>query len=68
MATFGEEQLQCPCLSDPFMRGRGCWWSRGIWTHFINCAQSDIFKGKPPMGVLFIHGALSMWNYVFLIF
>lgn len=42
---FGEEQ--CPCHADPFVQGGGQW-SRGIWTHFINRAESVNFKENHP--------------------
>lgn len=41
------EQTQCPCCSDPFVQGSGEG-SEGIWTHFINPAESDIFKENHP--------------------
>lgn len=44
---FGEEQTQCPCRADPFVRGSGQW-SEGIWTHFINRVQSVDFKENHP--------------------
>lgn len=38
---------ECPCNSDPFVQGSG-WGSKGIWTGFINPAESDIFKENHP--------------------
>lgn len=38
---------ECPCNSDPFVQGSR-WGSKGIWTGFINPAESDIFKENHP--------------------
>lgn len=54
---FGEEQTQCPCHADPFVRGGGQQ-SRRIWTHLINRAESVNFKENHPR-VCYLYMELS---------